>query len=82
MNTRTVALELIYLCGTVDMIRICKTCTYYVAAMLSYSVQVAGLAFLHYLVMLGSTVMLASTIVPAMGGRPVSISICFTFHSI
>ncbi|XP_051184272.1 nucleobase-ascorbate transporter 3 [Lolium perenne] len=33
-------------------------------------VQVAGLAFLHYLVMLGSTVMLASTIVPAMGGTP------------
>ncbi len=36
------------------------------------SVQVAALAFLHYLVMLGSTVMLASTIVPAMGGTPVS----------
>lgn len=33
-------------------------------------VQVAGLAFLHYLVMLGSTVMLVSTIVPAMGGGP------------
>uniref|UniRef100_A0A0D9Y0Y3 Nucleobase-ascorbate transporter 3 n=1 Tax=Leersia perrieri TaxID=77586 RepID=A0A0D9Y0Y3_9ORYZ len=33
-------------------------------------VQVAALAFLHYLVMLGSTVMLASTIVPAMGGTP------------
>ncbi|XP_037439586.1 nucleobase-ascorbate transporter 3-like [Triticum dicoccoides] len=33
-------------------------------------VQVAGLAFLHYLVMLGSTVMLVSIIVPAMGGGP------------
>ncbi|GJN35320.1 hypothetical protein PR202_gb24075 [Eleusine coracana subsp. coracana] len=33
-------------------------------------VQVAALAFLHYLVMLGSTVMLASAIVPAMGGGP------------
>ncbi|RLN00075.1 nucleobase-ascorbate transporter 3 [Panicum miliaceum] len=32
-------------------------------------VQVAALAFLHYLVMLGSTVMLASIIVPAMGGN-------------
>ena len=48
----------------------------------SSSVQVAGLAFLHYLVMLGSTVMLASAIVPAMGGNPVSISIRFTIHSI
>jgi len=33
-------------------------------------VQVAALGFLHYLVMLGSTVMLASAIVPAMGGGP------------
>nr|CAB3466322.1 unnamed protein product [Digitaria exilis] len=32
-------------------------------------VQVAALAFLHYLVMLGSTVMLASIIVPQMGGN-------------
>ncbi|OEL36227.1 Nucleobase-ascorbate transporter 3 [Dichanthelium oligosanthes] len=32
-------------------------------------VQVAALAFLHYLVMLGSTVMLASIIVPKMGGN-------------
>lgn len=37
------------------------------------SVQVAALAFLHYLVMLGSTVMLASIIVPQMGGNAVSI---------
>jgi xanthine/uracil permease len=40
------------------------------------SVQVAALAFLHYLVMLGSTVMLATAIVPAMGGNAVSIQ-CF-----
>ncbi|XP_066357484.1 nucleobase-ascorbate transporter 3-like [Miscanthus floridulus] len=32
-------------------------------------VQVAALAFLHYLVMLGSTVMLVSVIVPPMGGN-------------
>lgn len=35
----------------------------------------AALGFLHYLVMLGSTVMLASAIVPAMGGGPVSVQI-------
>lgn len=40
------------------------------------SVQVGALAFLHYLVMLGSTVMLASAIVPSMGGNAVSVH-CF-----
>jgi hypothetical protein len=37
---------------------------------------VAALAFLHYLVMLGSTVMFVSVIVPAMGGNAVSVQ-CF-----
>jgi hypothetical protein len=39
---------------------------------------VAALGFLHYLVMLGSTVMFASAIVPAVGGDPVSVQIFVT----
>lgn len=36
------------------------------------------LAFQHYIVMLGTTVLIANTLVPPMGGDPVCFVFCFS----
>lgn len=41
-----------------------------------FAAQTVILAFQHYIVMLGTTVMIATTLVPRMGGGPVSILVC------
>lgn len=41
---------------------------------LCFSAQTVLLAFQHYIVMLGSAVMIATILVPRMGGGPVSIT--------
>jgi hypothetical protein len=42
---------------------------------LIFAVEALLLAFQHYIVMLGTTVLIASTLVPLMGGNHVSVLI-------